>query len=59
MKAAAKFAGHSKEIVTVDIYTDNRKLSVLKLDRLEEFIASVIPKEECQKMNLSEYRINV
>lgn len=58
-KAAAKFAGHSKEIVTVDVYTDNRKLSVMKLDRLEEFIASVIPKEECQKMNLSEYRINV
>lgn len=45
-KAVAKNLGHTKEIVTCNNYIDNAKLTVMKLDRLDAFISSVVPKEE-------------
>ena len=59
-KAAAKFAGHAKEIVIVDYYTDNRKLSVIKLTRLDDFIDSVLPSQTNENTrDLSSYRISI
>lgn len=48
-KAIAKNLGHSTEIVTVDNYIDKSKLSVIKLDKLDSFIDSVVPKTNCEE----------
>jgi len=40
-KATACFAGHAKENVTVDSYSDNKQLSVVKLRKLDDFIESL------------------
>ena len=45
----AKNLGHSTEIVTVDNYIDKSKLSVIKLDKLDSFIDSVVPKTNCEE----------
>jgi hypothetical protein len=37
--------GHAKEIVTCNNYIDNTKLTVIKLDRLDDYITSVAPPE--------------
>ena len=48
-KAIAKNLGHSAEIVTVDNYIDDSKLSVIKLNKLDSYIDSVIPKTICEE----------
>lgn len=48
-KAIAKNLGHSTVIVTVDNYIDKSKLSVIKLDKLDSFIDSVVPKTNCEE----------
>lgn len=50
-KAVAKNLGHAKEIVTCNNYIDNEKLTILKLDRLDKFIDSVVPKEGLKESN--------
>lgn len=45
-KAVAKNLGHAKEIVTCNNYIDNTKLTVIKLDRLDDYITSVAPPEK-------------
>lgn len=42
-KAVSKILGHSKEIITVDVYGDNQQLVDDCLEELEPFIAEVIP----------------
>ena len=42
-KAVSKLMGHSKEIITVDIYGDNREIIAEKIPELEEFIREVAP----------------
>ena len=39
--------GHSKEIITVDIYGDNREIIAEKIPELEEFIREVAPVDGC------------
>ena len=41
-KAVSKLMGHSKEIITVDVYGDNREIIAEKIPELEEFIQEVI-----------------
>lgn len=61
LKAVATNMGHEHEIVTVDSYTDKRKLSIVKLDRLDDFIEKVRPDNVTGTDNsyLSEIRIDV
>ena len=42
-KAVSKLMGHSKEIITVDVYGDNREIIAEKIPELEEFIREVAP----------------
>ena len=42
-KAVSKLMGHSKEIITVDVYGDNREIIAEKITALEEFIREVAP----------------
>lgn len=44
-KSVANMMGHSKEIITVDVYGDKKKLAAEKLEKLENFIGEVVPKE--------------
>ena len=47
-KAVSKLLGHSKEIITVDVYGDKQKIIEDCLEELEPFIDEVIPKEEIE-----------
>ena len=47
-KAVSKLLGHSKEIITVDVYGDKQKIIEDCLEELETFIDEVIPKEEIE-----------
>ena len=59
-KAVAENLGHAKEIVTVDHYIDNTRLSVIKLDRLDEFIDSVKPvPDEDKEKDLSHLKVDI
>lgn len=60
-KAVAKMMGHAKEIITVDVYGDKKRLSTLKLEYLEDFINEVVPDNDTKteelicKINIEEY----
>ncbi|MBR3600916.1 MAG: site-specific integrase [Lachnospiraceae bacterium] len=59
-KAVSKLMGHSKEILCVDTYGDERKMAAIKLDRLNSFIESIIPVETKENGNeLGAYKIVV
>lgn len=45
-KAVSQLLGHSSEIISVDVYGDNKQLIADRLIELDEFIESVAPKEE-------------
>lgn len=45
-KAVSQLLGHSSEIISVDVYGDNKQLVADRLIELDEFIESVAPKEE-------------
>ena len=45
-KAVSKMMGHSKELITVDVYGDNQEIIEDCLDELEPFIDEVLPKEK-------------
>lgn len=45
-KAVSALLGHSKEIITVDVYGDNQKIIEDCLEELEPFIEEVIPPKE-------------
>ena len=45
-KAVSKLMGHEKEIITIDVYGDNREIIEDCLENLEPFIDEVLPEEE-------------
>ena len=45
-KAVSKLMGHAKEIITIDVYGDNREIIEDCLENLEPFIDEVLPEEE-------------
>ena len=45
-KAVSKMMGHSKELITVDIYGDNKEIIEDCLEELEPYIDEVIPKKK-------------
>lgn len=51
-KAVSKLMGHAKEIITIDVYGDNREIIEDCLEVLEPFIAEVLPTQE--KIDLCE-----
>ena len=61
-KAVSKVMSHSSEVLTVDYYGDNRKMTVMKLDRLEDYIEEVRPapgKAEGKENDYSDIKIDV
>ena len=60
-KAIAKNMGHSEEIVTIDHYIDQARVSVVKLDALDSFILEVVPKIEEQNIvnDCSDIKIDI
>jgi integrase len=45
-KAVAKLMGHSKEIITMDVYGDNRGIIVDGVPEIESYMDEVLPDEE-------------
>ena len=45
-KAVSKLMGHAKEIITMDVYGDNRNLIAMSVPELEAFVDEVIPAEK-------------
>lgn len=45
-KAISQLLGHVSEIITIDVYTDNRQITIDCLDILEPFIENLIPEDE-------------
>lgn len=45
-KAVSKLMGHAKELITMDVYGDNRSILADCVDELQPFIEEVIPKVE-------------
>lgn len=61
-KAIARNLGHSKEIVTVDKYIDNTKVTTKVLDRLDAYIKSVMPKKARNTetpIDLTDIKLNI
>jgi integrase len=48
-KAVAKLMGHSKEIITMDVYGDNRGIIADGVPEIEEYMEEVLPDEEEQE----------
>ena len=42
-KAVSKLMGHSKEIITMDVYGDNKEIIAEGISELEEYIQEVLP----------------
>ena len=51
LKAVSKLLGHSKEIITADVYGDTQEIIADCLEELEPFIASVDPANETIDIN--------
>ena len=45
LKAISKILGHAKEIVTADIYVDNREIITDGVAELKEYMEEVIPEK--------------
>ena len=43
--------GHSSEILTVDYYGDNHKLTAIILDRLDDYIETVLPVNDKKELS--------
>ena len=60
-KAVSRVMGYSSEILTVDYYGDNHKLTAIILDRLDDYIETVLPvndKKELPDKNDTVVRID-
>ncbi|MCR5002561.1 MAG: site-specific integrase [Lachnospiraceae bacterium] len=55
-KAVAKLMGHSKEIVTLDVYADKRRIITDGISEMEAFMEEVLPKEKLQQEFADEIR---
>lgn len=42
-KAVSKLMGHAKEIITIDVYGDNKEIAADRIPELEKFISDVVP----------------
>lgn len=58
-KAVSQLLGHSKELITVDVYGDKFKLVEDCLEELEPFIAEVIPAKNDNDFTEDMYIINI
>jgi len=58
-KAVSKLMGHAKEIITLDIYSDNSQLIADGVAELQPFIDEVIPEEEEKMKDLTDFVIDV
>ena len=48
-KAVSKLMGHAKELITMDVYGDNREIIADCVDELEPYIEEVLPNEEIEE----------
>ena len=60
-KAVAKLMGHAKEIVTIDVYGDNRQIIQDCVTEIEEFIEEMMDIDEVERIDTAEkkYLIDV
>ena len=60
-KAVAKLMGHAKEIVTIDVYGDNRQIIQDCVTEIESFIEEMMDIDEVERIDTAdgEYLINV
>lgn len=58
-KAVSKLMGHAKEIITLDIYSDNSQLIADGVAELQPFLDEVLPKEEERIKDLTNYVVDV
>ena len=45
-KAVSKLMGHAKEIITMDVYGDNKGILADGVSKIEAYIEEVVPKDE-------------
>ena len=45
-KAVSRLMGHAKEIITLDVYGDNREIIADCVDEIQPFIDEVLPTED-------------
>ena len=57
-KAVSKLMGHAKELITMDVYGDNRGIIADCVDEIQAFIDEVIP-DETEKKEVDEEFIDV
>lgn len=50
-KAISQLMGHSKEIITVDVYGDNSNLIAEPIPELEKFMEEVLPERRDEKLD--------
>ena len=50
-KAVSKLMGHSKEIITMDVYGDNKSIIVDGVPEIEEFMQEVLPDMQADVVN--------
>ena len=50
-KAISQLMGHSKEIITVDVYGDNSNLIAEPVPELEQFMEEVLPERRDEKLD--------
>lgn len=50
-KAVSKLMGHAKEIITMDVYGDNREIIANGVPEMEEFMLEVLPEKQCHGIN--------
>ncbi len=61
-KAVSKLMGHAKEIITMDVYADNRGIIADGVPEIEEYMKEVLPnpeETEIFKKELLEIVVNV
>jgi len=58
-KAVSMLMGHAKEIITLDVYTDNMQIIADGVMDLQPFIDDVLPKEEEKFKEISDVTINL
>ena len=61
-KAVSKLMGHAKELITMDVYADNRGIIADGVPEIEEYMKEVLPnmeESECFKNNLLEIVVDV
>ena len=57
-KAVSKLMGHASEIITVDVYGDNKNIVCESLPLLDAYIDEVIPKEEVTNLEKIDVKID-